>query len=87
MAAAEQPDPFRAKFRQAISEVVAHVVRDREPLIMVIADLGLEAEAAIQLKEMVKGDLSRLGEHNFSRYRLRMKEVQLWLADGRPEGD
>ncbi|MFJ1260420.1 Fic family protein [Cupriavidus sp. CuC1] len=87
IAAAGQPDPFRAKYRETIHEVVAQVVRDREPLTKVIADLGLEPGIAAQLQEMVKGDLFRLGEHNFSRYRLRMREVQQWLADGRPVGD
>lgn len=85
--AAGQPDPFRAKYREAIYEIVAQVVRDREPLTKAISDRGLEPGVAAQLQEMVKGDISRLGEHNFSRYRLRMREVEQWLADGRPVGD
>lgn len=87
IAAAGQPDPFRAKYREAIYEVVAQVVRDRESLTKAIADLGVDPGTATQLHEMVMSDLSRLGEHNFSRYRLRMREVQQWLAEGRPAAD
>lgn len=87
VAAAGQPDPFRAKYRDVISDIVAQVVRDREPLTKVIADLGLDPGVAAQLQGTIKDDLSRLGEHNFSRDRLRMREIQRWLDDGRPVGE
>lgn len=80
--AAGQPDPFRIKYREAINDVVGEVVRGGS-LSEAIAELGLEQQDASRLQEMVRGDLSRLGEHNFSRYRLRMREAQQWIADGR----
>lgn len=87
MAAAEQPDPIRARYREAIAEVVARVVRDGASLVQAITELGLESVVSTELQRMVGEDLLRLGENNFSRYRLRMSEVQDWLALGRPIGD
>ncbi|WP_349606132.1 Fic family protein [Cupriavidus sp. DF5525] len=86
IAAAGQPDPFRMKYREVINDIVGQVVRG-EALTEAVTELGLESQEAIQLQEMIKGDLTRLGEHNFSRYRLRMREVQEWIARGRPVAD
>jgi hypothetical protein len=82
--AAGVPDPFRAKYRETINEVVSRIVRDREPLGIVVAGFKLRDDEAARLTEMVRGDISRLGEHNFARYRLRLKELEQWISAGRP---
>lgn len=78
------PDPFRARYREAISEIVARVVRDREAPAAVIAEFDLSAEDIARLSELVRGDLARLGVHNFARYRLTQRQIETWMAEGRP---
>jgi Fic family protein len=85
--AAGVPDPFRARYRETINEAVSRIVRDREPLGTVIAEFKLRDEEAARLTKMVKGDISRLGEHNFARYRLRLKELEKWILAARPVVD
>ncbi|MEJ0002826.1 MAG: hypothetical protein WDN30_03400 [Pararobbsia sp.] len=82
--AAGLPDPFRARHREAISEAVAQVVRDREPLAGVIAGFPLEVTERALLMDLVTKDLAKLGEHNFARYRLSMKQLENWIRAGRP---
>jgi fido (protein-threonine AMPylation protein) len=82
--AAGVPDPFRARYREAINEMVSRIVRDREALGTVIAEFKLRDDEAVRLIDMVRGDISRLGEHNFARYRLRLKELEQWILAGRP---
>lgn len=85
--AAGLPDPFRAEHREAINEAVCRVVRDRDSLQEAVAGLGLPKQDAHRLVEIVKGDVSRLGEHNFARYRLRQRDLMSWIEDGRPVRD
>jgi Fic family protein len=82
--AAGVPDPFRARHRETINEVVSRIVRDREALGAVIAEFKLRDDEAARLTEIVRGDISRLGEHNFARYRLRLRELEQWISVGRP---
>lgn len=82
--AAGVPDPFRNTHREAISILVARVVREGQSLSAAIPDFGLSAEDTQRLLEMVKLDLDRLGEHNFARYRLTPKEVTRWIEAGKP---
>jgi len=82
--AAGLPDPFRARHRETINEAVSRIVRDREPLGSVIAEFKLRDDEATRLIDMVRGDIARLGEHNFARYRLRLKELEQWISAGRP---
>jgi fido (protein-threonine AMPylation protein)/DNA-binding Lrp family transcriptional regulator len=82
--AAGVPDPFRARYRETINEIVSRIVRDREALGAVLAEFKLRDDEAARLGDMVRGDISRLGEHNFARYRLRLKELEQWISGGRP---
>jgi hypothetical protein len=50
----------------------------------VIAEFKLRDDEAARLAEIVRGDISRLGEHNFARYRLRLRELEQWISVGRP---
>jgi hypothetical protein len=82
--AAGLPDPFRAVHRNAISELVSRVVREGHPLRQAVADFYLSQQDAERLTETVKGDIARLGEHNFARYRLTLREVTRWIEAGPP---
>lgn len=82
--AAGLPDQFRTEHREAINEVVCRVVRERDSLQEAVDDLGLHEQDAGRIIQEVKGDLSRLGEHNFARYRLRQRELMSWIENGRP---
>ncbi len=84
ISAAGVPDPFRARYRDAIGEIVARVVRDREAPAAVITEFSLDANDAARLLDLVQGDLARLGAHNFARYRLTQKQIETWMAEGRP---
>lgn len=59
-------DPFRARYREVINEIVLRIVRDRQSSTMVIAEFVLDPEDSARLVQVVKGDLARLGEHNFA---------------------
>jgi fido (protein-threonine AMPylation protein) len=82
--AAGLPDLFRATHRDAINELVSRVVREGHPLGAAIAEFDLPAQDAEKLAEIVKGDIVRLGEHNFARYRLTLRELMRWVDAGRP---
>jgi Fic family protein len=82
--AAGSPDPFRAAHRNAIGELVSRVVRDRHPLAQAVAEYDFGDEDAARLAAMIKGDIERLGEHNFARYRLTLRELKQWIEAGRP---
>jgi hypothetical protein len=78
------PDLFRAVHRDAISELVSRVVRDGHPLKDAVAEFSLPPQDAERLTEIVKGDIARLGEHNFARYRLTLGELTRWVEAGQP---
>jgi hypothetical protein len=82
--AAGLPDLFRATHRDAINELVSRVVRERHSLGKAVAEFDLPAQDAEKLTELVKGDIDRLGEHNFARYRLTLRELMHWVDAGRP---
>ena len=82
--AAGLPDLFRAAHRDAINELVSRIVREGHPLAEAVAEFGLPAQDAGKLTEIVKGDIVRLGEHNFARYRLTLRELMRWVDAGRP---
>jgi Fic family protein len=82
--AAGLPDLFRAAHRDAINELVSRIVREGHPLGEAVAEFGLPAQDAGKLTEIVKGDIARLGEHNFARYRLTLRELMRWVDAGRP---
>jgi fido (protein-threonine AMPylation protein) len=82
--AAGAPDPFRSAHREAISELVGRVVRNRQPLQQLVAEFGYSEHDAQRISTIVKGDIAKLGEHNFARYRLTQRELTLWIEAGRP---
>lgn len=78
------PDPFRVKYREAINEAVAGVVRDQQPLAQMLASLGLPAADAARFHQLLEGELHGLADFNCARYRLGMQQTLTWIAAGRP---
>lgn len=78
------PDPFRIKYREALTEAVGLVVRNRNPASEVLAMLELPAEDASKFQQLLTQELKALAAHNCARYRLGMKETQVWIDEGRP---
>ena len=79
-----QPDPFRRKYRDALEDVIAEIVRKGwavEPAIIgrEAANLVL-AEDQAQFVEMAIAELKGLHDGNIARYRLRLSEFRDWKA-------
>ncbi len=85
--AAGQPDVFRIRHRADLQEVLCAVVRDRRTLSAAVADLamrGVDVPDLPRLHELARQELEGLAEHNCARWRLGLREVQLWIGAGRP---
>jgi len=78
------PDPFRRRYREALTDVIGEIVRKgrlAEPLIVERESKKLiPVEDRKRFVEMVIGDLKGLHEGNIARYRLRLSEFHGWKA-------
>ncbi len=86
--AAGQPDAFRIRHRADLQEVLGAVVRDRRALSSAVADLatrGVSTSDLPRLHELARQELDGLAEHNCARWRLGLRDVQLWIGAGRPQ--
>jgi Fic/DOC family len=77
-----EPDPFRLRYRTALTDVVAEIIRRRIPHTeQTIADLARPAVATQdipQFTRLVQQEITGLHEGNIARFRLRPTEFQLW---------
>jgi len=77
-----EPDPFRLKYRTALTEVVGEAVRRRLPTtIDVLTDLSrplVPAEDLRRFTELALTELNGLHEGNIARFRLRPSEFREW---------
>ena len=78
------PDPLRLRYRQALNDAIALVVRERKTLDAVIAELGLGTQADSGFRTLLDEELAALEVFNCARYRLTMSTTQAWIDDGRP---
>src|SRR5437764_1211249 len=76
------PDPFRLKYRTALTEVVGEAVRRRLPeTIDALTDLSRPLVPAADLGRLIQlalTELKGLHEGNIARFRLRPSEFQAW---------
>lgn len=79
-----EPDPFRLRYRGALTEAVAEAVRQRVPL---TADATTELsrrlvpiEDLARFADLVLTELRGLHEGNIARFRLRPSEFRQWTA-------
>jgi hypothetical protein len=79
-----EPDPFRMRYRAAVAEAVAFVVRgslDKQhaaDLARMRAQEGIEQADRLRFVEVVETELMSLHEGNIARYRLRPSEYENW---------
>jgi Fic family protein/DNA-binding transcriptional ArsR family regulator len=80
------PDPFRVKYRQAITEQVAEIIRARCARREAVARLRRWAEDSVIEKDRkafvaaAEETLAGIHEGNFARYRIRPSEFEEWQA-------
>jgi hypothetical protein len=79
-----EPDPFRLRYRSALTEVIGEMVRRRVPLNEIaIADLArpiVEGADMPTFTKLVLRELEGLHEGNIARFRLRPSEFASWLT-------
>lgn len=77
------PDPFRLLYREHLSEAAQKIVRERQRLHQVVADMGLPADDARAFSHMLEAELKALNPYNCARYRITLAEAQAWIQGGR----
>jgi Fic family protein len=81
-----EPDPFRLKYRDALREIVAAVIRtpmDRKAAVTHIESWSkenIEPDDQKKFRELVETELLGLHEGNFARYQITPKEFERWQA-------
>jgi hypothetical protein len=84
-----EPDPFRLRYRQALSDLVEAIVRgamDRTAAIRFIrqkVDERAPEEDRVRLVELVEMEVMSLHEGNFARYHVTPSEYKAWRAGWR----
>lgn len=79
-----EPDPFRMRYRNAITENVTRIVRDRMNKAAAIAfireytRLSIPLEDQARFVESVERDIMSLHEGNIARHRIRDTEYEAW---------
>jgi len=79
------PDPVRLQFREALNEAIGRVVRDRQTCEEAIAAMSLPDEQVDVFRPLLAAELRTLDVHNCARYRLTLRQVEQWIAAGRPQ--
>ena len=80
----DSPDPFRIHHREALIEAVGLVVRDRKSVGQAIDNLKLPDEDGSRFLQLFEQELNTLTTFNCARYRLGVKQAQVWIDEGRP---
>lgn len=79
-----EPDPFRLRYRLALTEVVAEVVRERMDKTEAVAFLKkrvpvlVDAVDGARFLTLAESELAGLHEGNFARFRIRPSEFKSW---------
>jgi Fic family protein len=78
-----EPDPFRLRYRQALAESVAQVVRAGMSRDQAIAFIHAQADTVdkpdrLRFVEVAETEVMSLHEGNIARYRLRPSEYNAW---------
>jgi Fic family protein len=79
------PDPIRARYREALGDVIRRVVSSGESGPAAIASLGIEPVDLDVFTRLVEEELAHLAIYNCARYRLTTPAVERWIAAGRPK--
>jgi len=79
------PDPFRVAYREALSEAVLMVVRERRSAADAVRGVGIQPADVDRFGKMLKDELDALQDYNCARYRLRPRETADWIQAARPQ--
>lgn len=93
MEAMGQPDPFRLAVRERLNEAIQAIVRDglgRDAACRTVwgTEQGFgdaSADDARRFGALLQEELAHLTVNNCARYRLTMRAVDAWIAQGRPQ--
>jgi len=78
------PDPLRARYRQAINELMQCVVFYSRTLDKAFSEVPVNATDRAGLRAIVNTELDRLEQYNCARYNLARSMTQRWIDAGRP---
>lgn len=79
-----EPDRFRMRYREALTEVIGHIVRAKQkPSVVNIRALAQGIVGASDVEKFVEltiQEFKRLSEFNIARYRIRLSEYRAWFT-------
>ena len=78
------PDPLRAKYRQALNELMQLVVVHGRPLGTALQEVPVDAADLSGVSEIAQTELLHLETYNCARYNLARSLTQKWISAGRP---
>ncbi|HEX8756091.1 MAG TPA: Fic family protein [Steroidobacteraceae bacterium] len=85
-----EPDRFRMRYREALTEVIGQIVRTKQrpgPVNIRTLSQGIvDASDVERFVELTILELKRLSEFNIARYRIRLSEYQAWFNETRDTG-
>lgn len=85
-----EPDRFRMRYREALTEVIGQIVRTKQrpsPVnIRTLSQSIVDASDVERFVELTILELKRLSEFNIARYRIRLSEYQAWFNETRDTG-
>ncbi|WP_137919133.1 Fic family protein [Hydrogenophaga sp. 2FB] len=78
------PDPLRARYRQALNELMQFVVFYGRTLEDALPAVHVDATDLTALRVIANTELDHLEPYNCARYNLARSKTQKWIDDGRP---
>ena len=78
------PDPFRARYREHLSDAIRQVVNQGATTIEAVAALSLPAADQESFQAILHRELRNLEPFNCARYRLALGKTAGWIGSGRP---
>lgn len=78
------PEPLRARYRQALNELMQLVVFYGRGLDEAFSEVAVEAADLEALRAIVNTELDHLEQYNCARYNLARGMTQRWIDSGRP---
>lgn len=78
------PDPLRARYRQALNELMQFVVFNGRMLEDAFSEVPIDAADLAALRAIANTELDHLEQHNCARYNLARGITQRWIDAGRP---
>ena len=83
-ASLDVPDPIRAKYRQALNELMQFVVFQGRTLADAFSEVSVATADLAALRVIANTELDHLEKYNCARYNLARGMTQRWIEAGRP---